>query len=189
MSVPRVSFLVVAIVIVHASTVSAQSIRMGTFRGYLTGHLGTAVGGEVSDPQLMPGVSVGVHEQDGWGAELDFGRASDAQAGVQVLDVTTYMVNGAWIKPTGLFRPFGLIGAGIMQIHGCDATCSRTATTYDLGLSTGAGVFALLNDSVGLRGDVRYLFSGADHPDLGRPEKFGFWRISIGATFTWTILP
>src|SRR5688572_22878919 len=162
MSVPRASFLVVAIVIAHASTASAQSIRMGTFRGYLTGHLGTAVGGEVSDPQLMPGVSVAVHEQDGWGAELDFGRASDAQAGAQVLDVTTYMVNGAWVKPTGLFRPFGLIGAG---------------------------VFALLNDSVGLRGDVRYLFSGADHPDLGRPEKFGFWRISIGATFTWTILP
>src|SRR5688572_32374315 len=72
MSVPRISFLVVAIVIAHASTASAQSIRMGTFRGYLTGHLGTAVGGEVSDAQLMPGVSVAVHEQDGWGAELDF---------------------------------------------------------------------------------------------------------------------
>ena len=189
MSGPRALFLVMAMLIGHASAASAQSIRMGTFRGYLTGHLGMAAGGELSDPQLMPGVSVAVHEQDGWGAELDFGRAGDAQSGAQELDVTTYMVNGAWVKPTGLIRPFGLIGAGIMQIHGCDATCSRVATTYDLGLSTGAGVIALLNDSVGVRGDVRYLFSGADHPDLNRPEKFGFWRISIGATFSWTILP
>ena len=189
MSGARASLLVAVMLIGHASAVSAQSLRMGTFRGYLTGHLGMAVGGEISDPHLMPGVSVAVHEQDGWGAELDFGRASDARSGAQELDVTTYMVNGAWVKPTGLIRPFGLIGAGIMQIHGCDATCSRSATTYDLGLSAGAGVIALVNESVGLRGDVRYLFSGADHPDLNRPEKFGFWRISIGATFSWTILP
>jgi hypothetical protein len=186
---PRALLLVVVVLIGHASTVAAQSIRMGTFRGYLTGHLGMAVGGEISDARLTPGVSVAVHEQDGWGAELDFGRATDAPSGGRELDVTTYMVNGSWVKPTGAIRPFGLIGAGIMQIHGCDATCSRTATTYDFGLSTGAGVFALVNDSVGFRGDVRYLFSGADHPDLGRPEKFGFWRISIGATFSWTILP
>ena len=167
----------------------AQSIRMGTFRGYLTGHVGSAVGGELSDSRLMPGVSIAVQEQDGWGAELDFGRADDAVSGIQELDITTYMVNGAWVKPVGVVRPFGVIGGGIMQISGCDTPCNRDATTYDLGFTLGAGVFAMLNDIVGLRADGRYIFSTADHPDLNRPDKFGFWRLSIGATFTWAIVP
>jgi opacity protein-like surface antigen len=178
-----------AVVLVSAQDVQAQSIRMGTFRGYLTGHIGMAAGGELDDSRMMPGASMSVQEQDGWGAELDFSRASDALSGGQELDVTAYMVNGTWIKPAGLIKPFGAIGAGIMQIHGCGPTCATSATTYDLGFTLGAGVFAMVNDTFGIRGDVRYLFSTADHPDLNRPEKFGLWRLSIGATFTWAILP
>ncbi len=178
-----------AIVLATAAGASAQSIRMGTFRGFLTGHLGMAAGGEVEDSRLTGGASVSVHEQDGWGAELDFGRVDDALSAGQELDVTSYMVNAMFVKPGSLIRPFGAIGAGVMQIHGCGPTCSTSATTYDLGFTLGAGAFALVNDAFGFRGDVRYLFTSADHPDLFRPEKFGFWRVSIGATFTWAIMP
>lgn len=178
-----------AIIVAGAGSAQAQSIRMGTFRGFLTGHVGTATGGELSDPRLTAGASVAVQEQDGWGAELDFGRADDAEASGQQLDITTYMVNGSWVKPTGRMRPFAVIGGGVMQLQGCGPTCSTSQTTYDLGFTLGAGVIALLHDTFGVRGDARYLFTGADHPDLNRPEHFGFWRFSIGATFSWAIVP
>jgi opacity protein-like surface antigen len=184
-----VAVAAVAIVLAGAQHAQAQTIRMGSFRGFLTGHLGAAGGGELDDSRMVAGASVSVQEQDGWGAELDFGRANDAEAAGQVLDVTTYMVNGSWVRPTSQLRPFGVIGAGIMQIHGCGPTCSTSKTTYDLGFTLGGGVIALVNDAFGVRGDARYLFTSADHPDLNRPERFGFWRFSIGATFSWTILP
>lgn len=178
-----------ALVALTSSDGFAQSRSMGSFQGLFTVHLGAATGGEVSEARLTPGVSVSVQEGNGWGAELDFGRTSDALAGVQILDLTTYMANALWMKPNGTIRPFGLVGAGIMQINGCDSPCDRAANTYDLGLNVGGGVQALLNDAVGVRGDVRYFFASADHPDLQRPDNFGFWRISVGATFMWAISP
>jgi hypothetical protein len=186
---PTLGLAALVVVLASAPVAEAQSIRMGTFRGYFTGHIGMADGGELSEPAVTPGASMAVHEQDGWGAELDFGRTNDVRSGSQELDVTTYMVNGGFVRPRGLVRPFGVIGGGVMQIKGCGQTCSTSATTYDLGFTLGGGVFALLNDVFGIRGDARYIFTSADHPDLNRPEKFGFWRLSIGATFTWAILP
>ena len=178
-----------ALVALTASDGFAQNRAMGSFHGLFTAHLGVAAGGEVSEARLTPGLSVSVQEQDGWGAEFDFGHTSEALAGVQILDLTTYMVNALWIKPEGSIRPFGLAGAGIMQINGCDSPCNIPAKTYDLGLTLGGGVQAVLNDTFGVRGDVRYFFASADHPDLRRPDNFGFWRISIGATFMWAISP
>jgi hypothetical protein len=178
-----------AFVALTASDGFAQSRAMGSFHGLFTAHLGIAAGGEVSEARLTPGLSVSVQEGNGWGAELDFGHTSDALAGVQVLDLTTYMANAFWMKPEGSIRPFGLVGGGIMQIDGCNSPCNSPAKTYDLGLTIGGGVQAVLHESFGLRGDLRYFFAGADHPDLQRPDNFGFWRISIGATFMWAISP
>ena len=147
-----------ALVALTASDGFAQSRAMGSFQGLFTAHVGAVAGGEVSEARLTPGVSVSVQEQDGWGAELDFGRTSDALAGVQVLDLTTYMVNALWLKPDGYLRPFGLAGAGIMQVNGCDSPCDRPANTYDFGVAVGGGLLAVLNDTIGVRGDVRYFF-------------------------------
>lgn len=179
----------VALIALTASEGFAQSRSMGSFRGLFTAHIGVATGDEVSEARFTPGLSVSVQEQDGWGAELDFGRTADAVSGLQVLDLTTYMVNASWVKPEGSIRPFGLAGAGIVQINGCDSPCQRAATTYDFGLNIGGGVIAFVNDTVGVRGDARYFFASADHPDLRRPDNFGFWRISIGATLMWAIVP
>ncbi len=179
----------VALVALTASDGFAQSRAMGSFHGLFTGHIGAAAGDDVSEARLTAGASVSVQEGNGWGAELDFGRTSDARSGVQILDLTTYMVNALWIKPEGTIRPFGLAGAGIMQINGCDSPCDRSPTTYDLGLNLGGGVQVVLHEAFGVRGDVRYFFASADHPDLQRPDNFGFWRISLGATFMWAISP
>ena len=100
------------------------------------------------------------------------------------------MVNASWVRPDGRIRPFGMAGA---RHHAGRrlrlAVQPRRRRTYDFGLNVGGGVFAVLNDIVGVRGDVRYFFASADHPDLARPDNFGFWRISFGATFMWAIAP
>jgi hypothetical protein len=50
-------------------------------------------------------------------------------------------------------------------------------------------VMTRVNDWVGVRGDARFFFASADHFDLGRPDNVNFWRVSIGVTLMWAILP
>jgi hypothetical protein len=183
----RMLVWIIAVLALTAGEARAQAA--GSFTGFLTGHAGAITGGDLSAARATLGVSVAVHENSGWGAEIDFGHASDATADRQILDVTSYMVNATWMRPSGLIRPFGVAGAGILQVDGCDAPCNRPAQTYDFGLNAGAGAFALLNDVVGLRADVRYIVTSADHPDLSRPANFNYWRVTFGATFIWALAP
>jgi hypothetical protein len=184
--------LIVAIAVagcVATGAIDAGAQGVGTFKGFLTGHVGAISGGDVGSARATLGASVAVHENTGWGAEIDFGHAADAVSGRQILDVTSYMVNAIWVRPDGLIRPFGVGGAGVLQVSGCDSPCNRTARTYDFGLSAGAGAFYVINDVAGLRADVRYVRSTADHPDLRRPDNLNYWRLSFGATFIWAIAP
>lgn len=177
-----------ALIAMSAGDARAQ-MSMGTFKGYLTGHVGAVAGGDATNERITGGLSVSVHERDGMGAEIDFGHTSDLTSGRQLLDLNTYMVSASFVKPHGAIRPFANVGAGIMQINGCDAPCTITARTYDLGLTAGAGAFLVVSEIFGLRADARYFFSGAEHPDLHRPDNFAYWRLSIGATFMWSIVP
>ena len=91
--------------------------------------IGVAAGGEVSDARLTPG-AVGVGAGTRWlGRRARFRPHLGRPAGVQILDLTTYMVNALWVKPDGSIRPFGLAGAGIMQINGCDSPCNARGHT------------------------------------------------------------
>lgn len=179
---------VVAAVLAGATDARAQS-SMDAFHGYFTAQAGWASGGDVSSPVFMPGLAVSVQEYNGWGAEFDFGYAADADSGLQELDLATYMFNGSYIQPRGRWRPFVSAGVGIMQIDGCNTPCNRAAKTYDLGVNAGGGIFFTLNDIVAVRGDARYFRSFAAHPDLQRPDGFGFLRVSVGVTFLWAIVP
>ena len=171
-----------------ASDARAQ-MTMGTFKGYLTGHIGVVTGGDVTNERIAAGASVAVQETNGWGAEVDFGRSTGVDAGRQSLGLTSYFVNAAWVKPIGIVRPFGLAGAGIMQIDGCGSPCGATSRTHDLGVSVGGGTFITVGDYAALRADVRYFYSSAEHPELRRPDNVNYWRVSVGATFTWAIVP
>jgi len=173
---------------VSATEASAQ-MTMGTFKGYLTGHVGVVTAGDVTSERLTAGASVAVQEISGWGAEVDFGRATDVDTTRQQLDLTTYLVNASWVKPAGTIRPFGTAGAGIMQVDGCISPCGGSARTYDFALGVGGGTFLVINEVAALRADARYFFSAADHPELRRPDHLAFWRISVGATFMWAIVP
>ena len=184
----RILLWTLALCAAAALDASAQSSG-GVYTGMVTGHVGAVTGGDLSDPRANVGASVAVHEQTGWGAEIDFGHASNATSGRQVLDVTSYMVSAIWARPMGLIRPFGNAGAGILQVNGCDSPCGVAARTYDFGVSAGGGAFVALNDVAALRADLRYFWSSADHVDLRRPDNFNYWRLSIGATFIWTLAP
>jgi hypothetical protein len=182
----RIAACTIALLVLIAVDARAQ---IGSFRGFLTGHVGAIAGGDISSARATLGASVAVHEDTGWGAEIDLGHTSDALSGRQILDVTSYMVNAIWVRPAGQIRPFGMGGAGVLQVNGCDSPCNVPARTYDFGVNIGGGAFVMLSDVAGLRADARYVFSSADHPDLHRPDNFNYWRISIGATFSWAIAP
>lgn len=184
----RIVVCALALVVMGAVEARAQA-GTGVFTGFLTGHAGAVSGGDLSDPRATVGLSVGVHEETGWGAEIDFGHTSDVLAGRQILDVTSYMVNAVWARPTGLVRPFGSAGAGILQVNGCDSPCNIPARTFDLGVSAGGGAYVALSDAAALRGDLRYFWASADHADLRRPDNFNYWRASVGITFMWAMLP
>jgi hypothetical protein len=177
-----------AVLVCGASRAEAQS-AMDSFHGYLTGQAAWGRGGDVTSPVFMPGFSVAVQESNGWGAEFDFGYGADTDAGLQELDVASYMFSASWIQRRGRLRPIVMAGVGIMQIDGCNVPCTKAAKTYDLGVNFGGGAVFLLSDMWAVRGDARYFSSFAEHPDLQRPDGFGYFRYSVGLTFLWAIAP
>ena len=179
---------VCAVIAASAGEARAQ-MTFGTFKGYLTGHVGMVSGGDVTNERMAAGASVAVYESNGWGAEIDFGRSTDVDTNAHPLNLTSYMVNAGWVKPAGRVRPFAGAGAGFLQVDGCATPCGSNSRTYDLGMSLGGGAFVALTDYAALRADARYFVSFTDHPELGRPDNLSFWRLSIGATFMWAIVP
>jgi hypothetical protein len=180
--------IAIAAVVAGGARDAHAQMSMGTFHGYLTGHIGSVLGGDVSGATVAAGGSVSVQEATGWGAEFDFGRATEVEVEALELDVTTYMFNMTYIYPYSWIRGFASAGAGVTQVDGCQA-CNHASKTYDLGLSAGGGVFLLANDVIGMRADARYFWSGGKHPDLGRPDNLTHWRISVGFTYLWSIAP
>jgi hypothetical protein len=183
----RIAAWTVALLALVAVDAHAQ-MSMGTFHGYLTGHIGSMLGGDVSGAKTSGGGSVSVQETTGWGAEFDFGRATGVEVDAQDLAITTYMVNMAYIYPYTKIRPFAIAGGGVTQVNGCRA-CNHSSETFDLGLSAGGGIFLLANDVIGMRADARYFWSGGEHADLGRPDNLSHWRITVGFTYLWSIAP
>jgi hypothetical protein len=179
----------VCLVIVASASDARAQMSTGVFHGLLTGHVGTVTAGDVTDARMVAGASVAVHESNGWGAEIDFGRATDVGVPQQRIDLTSYFVNAAWLKPRGIVRPFGLVGGGILQVDGCVLPCRVDPRTYELAVSVGGGTYVNVTDFAALRADARYFMSSVDHPELGRPGHLAFWRLSVGATFMWAIEP
>lgn len=177
--------LVCTIAVIALTAIDARAqMTMGSFKGYLTGHVGTISGSDLDSERVNAGASVSVQEQSGWGAELDFGRATDVVSNNVHLSLTNYSVNASWIQPRGIIRPFGIGGVTLMRLNNC---CIVSKTDY--GFNGGAGVVVALHEAFGLRADARYFYTPADHPALRSPDRFAFWRITIGATFMWDISP
>jgi opacity protein-like surface antigen len=91
--------------------------------------------------------------------------------------------------PRGLVRPFGGVGAGLVRVRAADRTGHTLFSQTDWGLSAGGGALVMLNEFVGVRGEVRYFRHFTRHDDLPLVEggPFGFWRTSAGVTYVWSI--
>lgn len=157
------------------------------FRGYATASVGATAAGDVEGSALTPSASVSVNEESGWGAELDAGFAPDVATRGSTADLATVMVSLHWMYPKGVLAPYLLGGGGAVGVHGCLRACARTTTAWDLGFNAGGGLVYRPTDVFGLRGDARYVWLPGGDPV--RPDRFGFWRISVGATLQWAIVP
>src|SRR5690349_18951790 len=111
-----VVMLALIVVSLTARDAAAQSMSMGSFHGYLTGFVGSTLGGSVDESRMTAGGSVSVQETTGWGAEFDFGRTTDAFVKGRELDLTTYMLNMIYVRPFKSIRPFAAVGGGIHQV-------------------------------------------------------------------------
>lgn len=183
----RLRIVGVVLAIFCATVAEAQTSAL---TGHVTGHIGVGHGGDVQSAGLTVGGSLAVLEANGWGAEVDLGHMT--RFANDVFDesgITTAMVNafGIWSHPT--VRPFGAAGVGLIRVRASGFDDEPTLTRSDWGVDVGGGVLVMLNDAVGIRGDLRYFRYLQRHDDLPLTDGgfFDFWRSSVGVTWTWPI--
>jgi opacity protein-like surface antigen len=107
-------------------------------------------------------------------------------------NVTTLMGNVLIGAPIGGqsgpgIRPYGSAGVGLIRSRVSGGDFLNDLNTNDFGVNIGGGVHGFFNDSVGIRGDIRYFRSLQDKVadnefDLGLAD-FDFWRATVGLTF------
>ena len=84
----------------------------------------------------------------------------------------------------------GLAGgpdAGVAAIAILVAVAVNSATKSVMALSVGGGVTGMINDRVGVRGDLRYFRALQDNENDNDIDvaigRFGFWRFTTGLMF------
>lgn len=183
----RVACTAITVALALPASANAQ-LSMKPLTGLATMHVGGTAGGNVGASPSAGG-SVAVVEDDGLGAEFDFGYGAGNDARLGPGSVQSYMLNFTGVWPSGTIRPYFVIGTGALHVRGCSVGCASTIAWTDWGWNTGAGAYVVMNEWLAFRGDVRYLAVVGEHPDPARPRDFDFWRVSAGATFVWGISP
>jgi opacity protein-like surface antigen len=184
------------------STASAQNWFFTPFIGANFGGNATLSDFDDADDEFERRVDFGATV--GWnpgvvGFEVDFGYSpnffqdtsgtSDFEFGDS--NVTTLMANVLLSAPPGTgIRPYGSAGLGLIRANiSGGAALFNDLSTNDLGVNLGGGINGQFNDTIGLRGDIRYFRSLQNNePDndfeLGLGD-FDFWRGTVGLTFRW----
>jgi opacity protein-like surface antigen len=135
---------------------------------------------------------VGFEVDFGWSPNFFENTIGDADFGFGDSNVTTLMANLLVGVPVGGqtgpgIRPYGSGGIGLIRSHVDGGDFFDDLNTNDLGFNVGAGLHGFFNDTIGIRGDVRYFRSLADNEpddefDLALSD-FDFWRATVGVTF------
>jgi hypothetical protein len=166
---------------------SAAEAQTTSITGMVTAHVGATHGSDVRDASVTAGASMAVIEATGWGAEIDvahawrFDRAQFAESGISSL-----MLNVIGMWPRNTLRPFGSAGVGLIRVRADLAGGAQVLNRTDWGFNAGGGLVYMLDENIGLRGDVRYLGYLQNQPDLPLLDnRFGFWRTSVGVTIAW----
>jgi opacity protein-like surface antigen len=175
----------VALVLLTANVADAQP---AVFSGLLTGHIGAVAGGDVRDWTVAPGASMTVIDESGLGVEVDVGHAGDFDS-EQFHDssITSVMVNFTTVYPQERFRPFLIVGAGILRLRAALQPNAASISHTDTGWNAGGGALYMMNEALGFRADVRYFrnFGRQDAFPLGNNGVLDFVRSSFGVTYVW----
>ena len=166
-----------------------------------TPFIGANFGGDTQDKKLNYGASIGFMGAGVFGVEMDFGYSpnffepnDDPLDLVGDSNVTTLMGNLIVGVPLGGtkgpgFRPYATVGMGLMRTKLQSAGQLFDADSSDFGVSVGGGAMGFFNDSVGLRGDIRYFRNIADTHEIHIGDLdfdlggFNFWRGTAGVVF------
>jgi opacity protein-like surface antigen len=170
-----------------ASHAQAQAFN---FTGLLTGHVGVAASDDVRDSSATPGVSMAVVDGNGIGAEIDIARLGDFDnTRFTESSVASAMLNVIVMRPLGTWRPFGLLGAGVMRVSAEAFEGRQSVRRTEGGWTTGGGAFYMVSEIIAIRGDLRYFryFSDYDDLPLAGDGVLDFWRTSVGVTLAWPI--
>ncbi len=179
-------FVLAIVILLPAGTVAQSAI----YTGMLTPHVGAAHSGDIEDSGVTPGMSLTVVELGRLGAELDLSHALQfddsrfAESGI-----TSLMINVLGMSPDETARPFVVAGVGLLRVRASLADGESIASRTDWGFNAGGGLLYMVNEAVGIRGDVRYFRYFQRHDDLPLVDDgyFDFWRTSVGVTFAWPI--
>ena len=184
--------LIVALVCFALPAAAEAQIAKTGFTGFVTGFIGPSLGGDIDDAGWTPGAAIAIVDANGLGVEIDvshvrtFNAARFLESGITSLTVN---VAGVWTDETALIRPYVSGGGGLLRARACVTECRPAVSRTELGVDVGGGAYLLINEVVGVRGDVRYFRFLERHPDLPLTSSgfFDFWRLSVGATFSWPI--
>ena len=170
-----------------ASSVAAQPM---VFTGIVTGHLGASAHGDVRDWTVTPGASMAVVDENGLGVELDASYAGDFDdAQFSDSSIGTVMLNFTFVYPHERLRPFMTAGAGFMRVKATPLPGTTSVADTDVSWSLGGGLLYMLNEALGVRGDVRYFrqFGRQDVLPLGSNGALNFVRYSFGVSYSWPL--
>jgi hypothetical protein len=185
----RVSVFVAVCLLCGPSGAVAQ-VSVAQFTGLLTGHIGAARGGDVHGAATTGGMSMAVIDLSGLGAELDIAHTGAFDPDFfSESSVTSVMLNFIALYPHEAIRPFVNVGVGALHIRTASQPGESAVGRTEAGWNAGGGLHFGFNDTLAIRGDVRY-FRLFDRPEdfvLRDTGFFDYWRTSIGVTFTWPI--
>ena len=186
MSLHRV--LVLSVALLSFAPRSAQA------QGYISPFVGFGFGGDSAtcisltnceEKRLSWGVSIG-KMNGGFALEEDIAYAPNffGKTSVGESAMLTLMSNMMLVIPAGPFRPYGLVGFGLMRPHVKYNDLSLALSKNVLGYDWGGGLNIFLTHNFGVRGDVRRMrtFKSVTLGVFGN-DQIDFWRGSVGLTF------
>jgi hypothetical protein len=170
---------------------SAQSVS-NNYTGFVTVSLGGSHGGDARDSGLALGLSGAVVDFRGFGAEVELFHVREFDSSRFVESgLTTLLANVIWISPDARarYRPYVAVGAGLLRVRACGEGCSPRVSRTDWAMDAGAGMYIMINESFGFRGDLRYFRYIQRHGDIPLTDNgfFDFWRTSGGVVYSWPI--
>lgn len=179
-----VSLSVAAVLAITPAIASAQT--------FITPFVGATFGADSPGERLTGGASI-LFMGPVAGLELEFGYTPDffkESSDIELVsdsNVTSLAANLVLGVGAGPVRPYVTGGAGLLRTRITAAEdFFDEISENDFGFNVGAGAIILMNDHVGIRGDVRYFRSlqDIDAGDLAvELGNFDFWRGYVGVSF------